>query len=192
MFFIVCIVGMPGSGKSIVSDELKFKGFSYLRFGQIILDKVKEEKLEINENNEKLIRERLRLEYGMAALALLNIDKIDELIKESNIVIDGLYSWSEYKVLKEKYRDKIKIIAVYSPPEVRYFRLKNRLVDNDKENRFRSYSKEDAQKRDYAEIENVEKGGPIAMADYTIVNINDVNHLKENLNRIMLEINDSY
>jgi dephospho-CoA kinase len=28
----------------------------------------------------------------------------------------------------------------------------------------------EAEQRDYAEIENVEKGGPIAIADYTIVN----------------------
>lgn len=192
MPIILCVVGMPGAGKSIVSDELKKRNFSYLRFGQIILDQVKKEGLEINEINEKLIRERLRSEHGMAAMALLNISKIDEIIKSSNIVIDGLYSWSEYKLLKEKYGDIIKIIAVYASPEIRYSRLENRLKNNDEENRFRRYSKEDAQKRDYAEIENVEKGGPIAMADYTIINTKNISYLKKELNRIMLEINDFY
>jgi len=192
MPIILCVVGMPGAGKSIVSDELKKRNFSYLRFGQIILDQVKKEGLEINEINEKLIRERLRSEHGMAAMALLNISKIDEIIKSSNIVIDGLYSWSEYKLLKEKYGDIIKIIAVYASPEIRYSRLENRLKNNDEENRFRRYSKEDTQKRDYAEIENVEKGGPIAMADYTIINTKNISYLKKELNRIMLEINDFY
>ncbi len=78
---IICIVGMAGAGKSIVSDELVKHGFSYLRFGQITLDKIKEEGLELSEANEKKIREGFRKEYGMAAFAILNIPKIDELLK---------------------------------------------------------------------------------------------------------------
>jgi len=54
---IVCIVGMAGSGKSIVSDELVKHGFGYIRFGQITLDKIKKDGLELNEANEKKIRE---------------------------------------------------------------------------------------------------------------------------------------
>ena len=33
---------MPGSGKSFVADELVKQGFEYMRFGQIVLDKVME------------------------------------------------------------------------------------------------------------------------------------------------------
>jgi hypothetical protein len=39
----------------------------------------------------------------MGAYATLNIPKFDELLKNSNVVGDGLYSWTEYKILKEKY-----------------------------------------------------------------------------------------
>ncbi len=185
---IVCIVGMPGAGKSILSDELVGRGFSYLRFGQAILDRVKQEGLEINENNERMIRERIRKEHGMAALAILNTPKIDELIINSNLVVDGLYSWSEYKVLKDRYQDKMYVVAVYAPPVVRYSRLKDRTVKGDKEARFRSYTEEEARKRDYAEIENIEKGGPIAMADFTIINIRSIDDFKRELNSIFLEI----
>ena len=63
---IICVVGMPGSGKSIVSDELVKQGFAFLRFGQITLDKVKEQGLKPNESNERKIREDFRKKYGMA------------------------------------------------------------------------------------------------------------------------------
>lgn len=185
---LICIVGMAGSGKSIVSDELKNRGFAYLRFGQIVLDELKKRELEVNEVNEKSVREKIRQEYGMAAMAILNIPKIDDLLKKSNVVADGLYSWSEYKVLKEKYGEAMAVLAVYAPPQLRYERLADRKVENDTERRFRTLSKEQAKARDFAEIENIEKGGPIAMADFTLVNIGTLQNIKENLDKILAEI----
>jgi dephospho-CoA kinase len=185
---IICVVGMPGAGKSLVSDELVKHGFAYLRFGQITLDKIKELGLEPTEANEKKIREDFRKEYGMAAFATLNIPKIDELFRQSNVVVDGLYSWSEYKVLKEKYGESMYVLAVYAPPKLRYERLKNRSVKNDAKQRFRSLTEEDARARDHAEIENLEKGGPIVMADFTITNTGTIDTLKESVNKILLQI----
>jgi len=167
---IICVVGMAGAGKSLVSDELVKQGYKFLRFGQITLDKVKEQGLKPIEANEKKIREEIRKKHGMGAFALLNIPKLDELLKKSNVVVDGLYSWSEYKILKEKYGDTMSVVTVYAPSELRYQRLENRAVKDDEKQRFRSFSKKEAQARDYAEIENIEKGGPIAMADFTIDN----------------------
>lgn len=189
---IICIVGMTGAGKSTVADELVKEGFAYLRFGQITLDKIKEKDLKVNEANEKQIREDLRKEYGMEAFALLNIPKIDTLLKKSNVVIDGLYSWSEYKILKEKYSDSLYVIAVYAPPKLRYKRLKNRSVENDEKKRFRLLTKKEAKARDFAEIENIEKGGPIAMADFTILNTGTIEELKEKVNEILLDIKESF
>jgi len=185
---LICIVGMAGSGKSIVSDELVKAGFSYLRFGQITLDKIKEQGLETNEANEKMIREGFRKEHGMGAFATLNLPKIEELLKKSNVAVDGLYSWSEYKILKEKFGDLMYVLAVYAPPKLRYERLENRTAENDDKKRFRPFTKAEAKSRDYAEIENVEKGGPIAMADFTIVNTGDINNLKEKIKNILSEI----
>lgn len=186
---IICVVGMPGAGKSLVSDELVNQGFAYLRFGQITLDKIKEDGLKPIEANEKKIREDFRKKYGMAAFATLNIPKIDELLKKSNVVVDGLYSWSEYKILKERYGDSMYVAAVYASPKLRYERLKNRKAENDDAQRFRPFSGEEAKARDYAEIENIEKGGPIAMADFTIINTGTIGQLKENINKILLGLN---
>lgn len=182
---VVCIVGMAGSGKSIVADELVKNGFGYLRFGQITLDSIKEQGIELNEVNEKKTREGFRKKYGMAAFALLNIPKLDELLEKSNVAVDGLYSWSEYKTLKEKYGDLMYVLAVYAPPGLRYQRLGNRSIENDPKQRFRSFSEKEAKARDCAEIENIEKGGPIAMADFTIVNTGTIDELKEKIKEIL-------
>jgi dephospho-CoA kinase len=187
---IVFIVGMAGSGKSLISDEFVLNGFSFVRFGQTVLDLLKERNLPPGEASEKQIREELRKTHGMAVMALLNIPKFDELLKNSNVVGDGLYSWSEYKLLKEKYGDLMRVIAVFAPPKVRYERLSKRKVENDPKMRFRSFTVEEARARDYNEIENVEKGGPIAMADFTIINMGSINEAKREVRNILNKIND--
>ena len=182
---IICIVGMPGSGKSMVGDELIKQGFAYLRFGQITLDLIKDKNLEVSEANEKQTREDVRKEYGMGAFAILNIPKIDALLEKSNVVVDGLYSWSEYKILKDKYGDAMFVLAILAPPQTRYERLENRSVANDQAQRFRNFTRAEAKARDYAEIENIEKGGPIAMADFTIVNTGATEELKNDVKDIL-------
>ena len=101
---IICLVGMSGSGKSVVADELVRNGFEFARFGQITLDIVKERGLEPSEENERPIREEMRKEHGMGAYATLNIPKFDKLLEKANLVADGLYSWTEYKILKDYYK----------------------------------------------------------------------------------------
>lgn len=186
---IICVVGMPGAGKSLVADQLPEHGFAYVRFGQITLDKLKELGLSPSEANEKKVREDFRKEYGMGAFALLNIPKIEALLAKSHVAVDGLYSWSEYKILKEKYGKRMYVLAVYAPPELRRERLEKRKLDEkDRAQRFRPLKEKEAKARDYAEIENLEKGGPIAMADFTILNIGTIDELKKQVKEIIEDV----
>jgi len=190
---IVAIVGMTGAGKSEVADKFVANGYEYLRFGQITLDEVKKRGLEPKEENERPIREEFRKDHGMAAFAILNMPKIDEILAGGkNVLADGLYSWSEYKVLKEKYGDNLIVVAIFAPPHIRYGRLEDRRskYKDDPKMKYRSFSREEAKSRDYAEIENIEKGGPIVMADYTIVNVLDVEKLHQGVDHILKEINN--
>lgn len=186
---LVCITGMPGAGKSIVSDYFVQKGYRFVRFGQITIDIIKKDKLPLNEATERKVREGLREKYGMDAFAKLNFPKFKKLLKDGNVVADGLYSWSEYKFLKKKLGKKLVIISVFAPPLLRYERLSKRVLHaSDKDSRERPLSKNEAKSRDYAEIENLEKGGPIAMADYTIINTKDLKYLFSQAEEIYREI----
>ena len=173
---LVAIVGMCGSGKSVVSDAFVASGFLYVRFGQVVMDEIKRLGKEPTESNEKEIRERLRTEHGMAAFAKLAIPTFEELLQKGNVIADGLYSWAEYKVLKEKYGNRFSVVSVFAPPEMRYARLEMR-TQMDEAMRFRPIPRDSAMARDYAEIEKIEKGGPIAMADFIISNTSSLEQL---------------
>ncbi len=168
---IVGIVGMPGSGKTTAASFFKELGCAVIRFGDITEEILKERGLEVNEKNERMIREQIRKEYGMDAYAKLNKNKIDGFLSEGKVVvIDGLYSWEEYLYMRENYGDRFVVLHVYASPRTRYKRLKNRPV--------RPLSEEEAWERDKAEIEKLNKAGPIAMADYVIINENAIDTLK--------------
>jgi dephospho-CoA kinase len=177
MSYIVAIVGMAGAGKSAVTRIFEQNGFKKVRFGDITDEEVRKRGLEINEENERRVREQLRAEHGMAAYAVLNIPRIDALLESSDVVVDGLYSWEEYTLLKERYGNSLILVAVWSSPATRYRRLGTRAV--------RPLSLTQAASRDKAEIENSNKGGPIAVADFTIVNEASLEDLKNETNRVL-------
>jgi len=177
---VVALVGMPGSGKSEVARVFKKHGYATVRFGDITDEEVKKRGLKLDEGNEKLVREGLREKHGMAAYAILNLHRIEAALEKFDVVIDGLYSWEEYKYLKDRLGSRLHIVAVWSPPEIRYKRLRTRAV--------RPLSMVQARERDYAEVENVNKGGPIAMADYTITNNDTLESLVGQADNIIREM----
>jgi len=187
---VICITGLCGAGKSVVSDYLvNQKGFHFLRFGQLTMDEIKKRGLVPSEALEKEIRENIRKQHGMAAFAILNLARLDEMVKAGNVVGDGLYSFEEYKVLKEHFGNDLIVIAVYAPPVLRYERISQRIsYSTDTNLRNRSISVEDAKKRDISELEKLNKGATIAMADYTIQNTKDTAFLSNQIEEILQTI----
>lgn len=176
---VIVLVGMPGSGKSTCVDYLLSKGIPSVYFGGITIDEVKARGLEVNEINEKLVREDIRAKEGKGAYAKRIISKIDALFVAGKhvVVADGLYSWTEYKIFVEKFGKSAIFIAITAPRHVRHERLANRPI--------RPLSDEEVTSREYAEIENLEKGGPIANADYTIANTQTPEDMLKELESIL-------
>lgn len=185
--WIVCITGLVGSGKSTVSDYfVNREKCLFFRFGQIVLDEVKKRRLPPSEALEKQIREEYRQKYGMAAFATLNLDKLENLVKKGNVVADGLYSFEEYKVLKDRFGDRLVVIAVYAPPELRYQRVSRRKSGpTDVDLRNHEFTAEEAGKRDMAELENLNKGATIALADFTLINTRDLRYLYRQIHKVI-------
>ncbi len=176
---IAALVGMCGSGKSVVCDLFVEKGWNRIYFGQVTMDELAKRGLPKSEQNERAVREELRRDHGPAAFAKLLLPSIEKAAEEGNTILDGLYSWSEYKCLKQHFGDDITIVAVITDRAVRYNRLTTRTI--------RPLTNAEAESRDYAEIENLEKGGPIAIADRFIFNNGDVEMLKSQIEQLIKE-----
>jgi dephospho-CoA kinase len=175
---VIAFVGMPGAGKSTCVDHVVSLGIPSVYLGGVVVDEVIRRYGKTNEVLEKQVREELREKEGMDAVAKRAVKNIDQLHETHEVVVaDGLYSWSEYKLLKDKYGDNALIIAIAAPRKVRHKRLENRPV--------RPLTNEEVTSREYAEIENIEKGGPIANADYIIVNDGEPDEMIQKLASIL-------
>lgn len=180
---IIAIVGMCGVGKSVAVEYFEKLGFKKVYFGGITLEKMQEENISITPENEKVMREGLRKKYGMGAYATLSLPKINDYVKTSNVVIDGLYSWAELKILTEEFGKNLTVVAIIADKDIRYKRLSERVI--------RPHTYEEAIKRDLGEIENMDKGGPIAYANYFATNNGTVEDLENNLKSILEKIENS-
>ena len=181
---ITAIVGLCGTGKSAAAKYIEetFK-FKPIYFGGFVLEELKKRNLEINSANEKHVREDLRKKYGLDVIAKRASDTIHSYVTAgSNVIIDGLYSFSEYLYLKDKFGKQLVLLSVHSHKTLRYQRLGQREV--------RPLTPREVDQRDFSEIKNIEKAGPIAVADYHIINNSDIQNLYKDIDKIMNEIID--
>ena len=159
---IVAVVGMCGSGKSVAVEEFEKRGYQKVYFGAATFELMKEKGWDLTPENEQKAREELRSSGDKGIYAKIYLPKIEELFKQGNVVIESMYSWSEYKYVKEKFGDAFSVLAIITNTPLRRERLRSR--------DYRPLTDDESLARDYAEIENIEKGGPIVIADYNILN----------------------
>ena len=181
---ILAIVGMSGSGKSVVVDYLTNKGYPKVYFGGMIYKEMERRGIErtADGESEKQFREMIRETEGKDWVVKQVIEETKGLIGagQKRIVLDGLYSWTEYKALKKEFPGQLTVLAVVVPKALRHFRVGKRPE--------RPFNIKEIQERDRSEIENLEKGGPIAMADYYVLNDDSVAKLHDDVDKILQRI----
>lgn len=182
---LLAIVGMSGSGKSVVVDHLTDKGIPKVYFGGMIYKEMERRGIERTPDgeSEKHFREMIRETEGKDWVVRQVIEETKGLIAagQKRVVLDGLYSWTEYKALKHEFPGELTVLAVVVPKALRHKRVAKRPD--------RPFNAEQIQERDRSEIENLEKGGPIAMADYYVLNDGSVAELHTALDKILADIN---
>lgn len=179
---ILAVVGMSGSGKSVAVDYLTEKGVPKVYFGGMILKEMERREIFRTAESEKEFREKIREEEGKDWVVQQVIKETKSLIEagQRRIVLDGVYSWTEYKILKEEFPGDLTFLAIVVPKKLRYKRVGEREV--------RPFNYTEIVERDRSEIENLEKGGPIAAADYYILNDKGVKEMYEGIDEVLGEI----
>jgi dephospho-CoA kinase len=175
---IVAFVGLAGSGKSTAVKYFTEKGYPKVYFGGVILKAMEEAGIERTAHSEAVFREEIREKNGKDFVANKIVEQIHHLAAagQHRIIADGIYTWTEYQVLKKAFPGELEIVAIVSPRHLRYHRLSERAV--------RPFTATEAHERDITEIEHLEKGGPIAIADHYVINDGSVEELHQKLGSI--------
>ena len=181
---ILAVVGMSGSGKSVAVDYLTGLGYPKVYFGGMIYREMERRGIERTPDgeSEKKFREMIRETEGKDWVVKQVISDVHKLIEagQKRIVLDGVYSWTEYVALKKEFPGEMVFVAVVVKKKLRYKRVAERPD--------RPFNRAEIMERDRSEIENLEKGGPIAAADYYILNDGSIAEANEQLAAILKEI----
>lgn len=181
---ILAIVGMSGSGKSVIVDYLTSKGYPKVYFGGMIYKEMEKRGIERTEDgeSEKKFREQIREEEGKDWVVRQVIAETKDLVAagQKRIILDGVYSWTEYCTLKHEFPKALTFLAVVVDKKLRYERVAVRPG--------RAFDGNAIRERDRSEIENLEKGGPIVAADYYVLNNGTVEELEKATDEVLKEI----
>ena len=181
---IIAFVGMSGSGKSVAVDYLTEKGYPKVYFGGMIYKEMEKRGIERSEDGEteKQFREEIRRVEGNDWVVRQVIAEAKDLIAagQKRIILDGVYSWTEYRTLQHEFPGRMTFVAIVVDKNLRYKRVAARPG--------RAFDENAIRERDRSEIENLEKGGPIAAADYYILNNGSIEDLQNNLKKVLQEI----
>ena len=172
------ISGMPGSGKSIVSDLAAEKGAIIVSMGDIVREEAKK-----RGESSKETAQNLRAEHGPYIVSELTIKKIKKLQDdgvENLIIVEGIRSHHEVEMFKENFENFI-ILSVFTNPAIRFERLKLRMREDDSQ--------------EYSEFERRDKnelgfgiGTVIALSDKLIINESDLESFQDEINEFLSEV----
>ena len=179
---IVAFVGLAGAGKSSAVEYITEKGFPKIYFGGIIYQAMAEAGIEVTPESQQVFREEIRAREGKDFVVKRAVQQVNDLIEagQKRILLDGLYTWTEYRILKHEFPGELSVIAIVTPRRLRHRRLAVRPE--------RPFTAQEATQRDWSEIENLEKGGPIAIADHFVINDGDLDALHEKIDTVLEDI----
>jgi len=175
---VMGISGLPGSGKSLVSDMACEKGAIIVSMGDIIREEAKK-----RGESTKDTAKNLRKEHGEYIVSELTIKKIKKLEEESvdnTIIVEGIRSHHEVEMFKENF-DNFIILSIFANPKLRFERLLNRMREDD------STDYKEFQRRDQMELD-LGIGNVISLSDKLIINESDLESYEQKIDEFLKEV----
>ncbi len=172
------ISGLPGSGKSLVSDIAIERGAMIVSMGDIIREEAKK-----RGESTKDTAQNLRAEFGQYIVSELTIKKIKKLQEEgieNKIIVEGIRSPHEVNMFKENF-DNFIILSIFANPTLRFERLKNRMREDDSTD-YNEFKARDQMELDFG------IGDVISLSDKIIINESDLESYTAKINKFLDEI----
>jgi dephospho-CoA kinase len=161
---LIAATGLAGAGKTTSLEFLAAIGAgAYFYVGGIVRTEIERRGLELTPENERVVRQALRTERGMAALAERAAPEIQEkLAAGASVLIDAICNSEEATFYRDRFGAELKILAIDTPFDTRAARLAERQP--------RPMTEEQLRARDHFECEELSIETVIAQADLTLSN----------------------
>lgn len=180
---VVGLAGMPGSGKSLVVETARQKGYAVVVMGDVVREETLKRGLDQTPENIGKVMLDLREKGGDSVIADKCIPQIEQ--QESmKVIVDGLRSLSEVDAFKAHF-SRFSIVAVHASPETRFNRVYRRRRSDDPD------GWDIFHERDMREL-GVGLGNAIAMAEHLIINENRREDTKAKVRETLRRIEEKW
>ncbi|MEM3536248.1 MAG: AAA family ATPase [Candidatus Bathyarchaeia archaeon] len=180
---VIGLTGMPGAGKSVFVNVAKDNGYGVVVMGDVVREEAKGRGLALTPENLGKVMLELRREEGENVIAKRCVPKVEN-VKERKVVVDGIRSLKEVEEFKSHF-PKFTLIAIHASPETRFRRLYHRRRSDDPKDW------EIFNKRDMREL-SVGLGEAIAMAEYLIVNEENLDIVKAKAKAVLRKVEEKW
>jgi dephospho-CoA kinase len=179
---IICLTGMPGSGKSTAAKIFEKASFRVFEGSATIKEEMEKRGIEITSENIEVFTNKMKNENGKAFFAAITGKKVLAAAKDSDVLVIGFRSTAEFEELQKAIGSKIPLIVLTSPESIRFQRLSERKTIPIK-------SKEAFLTRDKGNIDQgIDK--LIENADYLISNTGSTGELEESIIELLKKLGD--
>ncbi|NIN53100.1 MAG: AAA family ATPase [Nitrososphaeria archaeon] len=121
---LICSSGLPGSGKSVILEAAKKMGIPTVVMGDVVRTETRKHSLPSNAAHTAKIMLEYREKYGKEVFARL-VSKEIEVIEGDVVLVDGVRNPEELEYFQSK-EWRVATVAILSPPELRFERLRKR------------------------------------------------------------------
>jgi dephospho-CoA kinase len=177
---MIAFVGMPASGKSEAAEISRLSGIPVINMGDIVREETARRGLPPTGENIGGTGTALRQEEGMDAIAKRCVPRISRL--DSRVaVVDGIRNIDEVNYFKSQFGSDFKLIAIHSPFEARFERVKKRARSDDTVN-IDELKKRDEREKGWGLDRAIEK------ADIVIMNTGSIENFQKQIKELLAKI----
>ena len=170
LYVIIGIAGRIGAGKETLTKFLRDLGFEYFVTSDMISQELVKREIPVTRENQQNLGDELRNKHGPGALMKMLLDKTQS---GKNYIFDSLRNAKEAEFLKNNVKDFV-LIAVDAPRETRFQRILKRGKPSDPKTWEEFVKVDERDNFDHANPMGQQTGKLIEIADYKIVNANDL------------------
>ncbi|MCZ7393104.1 MAG: dephospho-CoA kinase [Candidatus Methanoperedens sp.] len=176
---LIAFVGMPASGKSEAAAIARSLNIPVINMGDVVREETAKRGLPPTDENIGGTGTALRREEGLDAVAKRCVPRIP--LNSRVAVVDGIRNIEEVNYFKKTFGDDFKLIAIHTPFELRFERVKRRSRSDDMS------SMEELKRRDERE-----KGwglySAIETADVTIENTGTIEKFRKQMEQLLRDL----
>ncbi len=123
----IAVCGMPGSGKSLVSENARKRSIPVLSMGDLVRHELKLRDLDETPTNVGEVALNLRATFGEGILASRLLDDLGNAMKHhSTVFIEGMRSPAELQIFRQTLGSQFIVIGIRSDEEIRWKRISTR------------------------------------------------------------------